>query len=45
MEKAKRVEESNIDAELEYDIAHARDQHEADRERHFREKGGLSSEI
>jgi len=45
MEKAKRVEESNIDPELEYDIAHARDEHEADRERHFKKKGGLSSEV
>jgi len=45
MEKAKKVEESNIDPELEYDIAHARDEHEADRERHFKEKGGLSSEV
>jgi HAE1 family hydrophobic/amphiphilic exporter-1 len=43
MEKAKRVEESNIDPELEYDIAHARREHEADRERHFREKGGSLS--
>jgi HAE1 family hydrophobic/amphiphilic exporter-1 len=32
MEKAKKVEESNIDPELEYDIAEARAHNEADRE-------------
>ncbi len=32
MEKARRVEEQNIDAELEYDIAEARAYNEADRE-------------
>jgi HAE1 family hydrophobic/amphiphilic exporter-1 len=31
MEKARRVEESNIDPELEYDIAEARAYNEADR--------------
>jgi len=34
MEKAKKVEESNIDPELEYDIAESRAENEADRERH-----------
>jgi len=32
MEKAKKVEESNIDPELEYDIAESRAANEADRE-------------
>lgn len=45
MEKARKVEEANIDPELEYDIAHSRNEHEADRERHLRERGGLSSEV
>jgi len=35
MEKARRVEEQNIDPELEYDIAEARAYNETDRERHF----------
>jgi HAE1 family hydrophobic/amphiphilic exporter-1 len=39
MEKAKRVEESNIDPELEYDIAESRATNEAERERHLRNKG------
>ena len=34
MEKAKKVEESNIDPELEYDIAESRAANHADRERH-----------
>jgi len=33
MEKAKKVEEANIDPELEYDIAESRAQNTADRER------------
>jgi HAE1 family hydrophobic/amphiphilic exporter-1 len=32
MEKAKRVEQQDIDAELEYEIAHARDTHAANRD-------------
>src|SRR5579863_6407622 len=44
LEKTKKVEKSNIDPDLEYDIAHARDEHQADRERHFKERGGLSPE-
>ena len=32
MEKARKVEEQNIDPELEYEIAHARDQHNASKE-------------
>jgi len=36
MEKAKKVEESNIDPELEYDIAEAHKDHKADREAHFK---------
>ena len=32
MEKAKRVEEANIDPELEYDIAQARHEHEISKE-------------
>jgi HAE1 family hydrophobic/amphiphilic exporter-1 len=35
MEKARKVEETNIDPELEYDIAQAHAEHKADRERHF----------
>ncbi|MFI5137748.1 MAG: efflux RND transporter permease subunit [Sphingobacteriales bacterium] len=35
MEKAKKVEESNIDPELEYDIEQAHLANKADRERHF----------
>jgi len=35
MEKARRVEEQNIDPELEYEIAEARAHNAADRERHF----------
>jgi len=35
MEKAKRVEEQNIDPELEYDIAQAHAEHKVDRERHL----------
>jgi HAE1 family hydrophobic/amphiphilic exporter-1 len=38
MEKARKVEESNIDPELEYDIAEARADNKADRERHFGDK-------
>jgi len=37
MEKEKRVEEQNIDPELEYDIAQAHAENKADRERHFGE--------
>jgi HAE1 family hydrophobic/amphiphilic exporter-1 len=35
MEKAKRVEEQNIDPELEFEIAEARAHNEADRQRHL----------
>jgi len=35
MEKARRVEEQNIDPELEYEIAEARAHNAADREKHF----------
>ena len=35
MEKAKRVEEQNIDPDLEYDIAQAHAEHKVDRERHL----------
>jgi HAE1 family hydrophobic/amphiphilic exporter-1 len=40
MEKARRVEESNIDPELEYDIAEARVHNEMDREKHVTAKKG-----
>jgi HAE1 family hydrophobic/amphiphilic exporter-1 len=40
MEKARRVEEQNIDPELEYDIAEARAYNEADRERRGLPKRG-----
>jgi HAE1 family hydrophobic/amphiphilic exporter-1 len=39
LEKAKRVEESNIDAELEYDIAESRAANAASRAEHERNKG------
>jgi HAE1 family hydrophobic/amphiphilic exporter-1 len=38
MEKAQKVEEQNIDPELEYDIAQAHIENKADRERYNREK-------
>jgi len=38
MEKAKKVEESNIDPELEYDIAESRAANTADREKHEQRK-------
>jgi HAE1 family hydrophobic/amphiphilic exporter-1 len=38
MEKAKRVEESNIDPELEYDIAESHAKNKADREIHEQTK-------
>src|ERR1700743_2702215 len=40
MEKAKRVEEQNIDPELEYDIAQAHAENKASIDRHLGKKGG-----
>lgn len=39
LEKAKRVEEQNIDPELEYEIAEAHADHKADREAHLKRQG------
>ena len=40
VEKARKVEEANIDPELEYDIEQAHIEHKADRARHFGGEGG-----
>jgi HAE1 family hydrophobic/amphiphilic exporter-1 len=39
LEKGRRVEEENIDPELEYDIAHASDQNKREREEHEKDNG------
>jgi HAE1 family hydrophobic/amphiphilic exporter-1 len=39
MERAKKVEETNIDPELEYEIAHARDRNKAERDEHLTNGG------
>jgi HAE1 family hydrophobic/amphiphilic exporter-1 len=43
LEKAKRVEEQNIDPELEYDIAQAHAENKASREEHAKTKGDKNS--